>query len=696
MDVIDNLLLSKLSDRYLHFKKFSVLSSSLASSRGMMSFLKLLLFNLLLGGPIVLVFLMSENVLAQATGTSAGVSPTANSTANSTANPTVNVTPAPEIVPGEYLVKYRDNIRAGDVSRKLMMKAAVKGSFHTMGIYHLSMKMSANRARTYEEIKNDPDVEFIEPNYVIKKAVDDGSVNQAMGITAYSDMVSSASYGARSYGQSAAPVKVNESWNIMTPANISTGDKIIVAVVDTGLDSSHQVFKSVGQGGTGAIWTNPREIPANGIDDDYNGFVDDVNGWNFISNSGNFFDDDGHGTHVSGIILGVGTDILAQTLEESKIEIMPLKFLGADGSGSTANAVRAISYAINNGAKVINNSWGGGGYSRALHEALSYAYNHQVLIVNAAGNYSSDNDNSSMYPANLDVPSVISVAAVNNLDRLASFSNFGSSHVQVAAPGVSILSTVPGNYFAGMSGTSMAAPFVSGLAALVWREAPGLTGYQVKDILIKSSDSISGLQGKVAGGRRVDAYSAISSAKIMNNVAAFQPTYTPSYGADASRSTASESGDSQKGGCGMLRSGGGFGPTPGGGLGMLLLVVLFAPLVVWYVLRTKDLANPIEQRRHDRFRMNSEVRIRVGDREIVGSTKTISMGGLSFNVNEALDKGGIITLQIASPDGAEKVEVQGEIVWSESSQAYGVQFSKAKAGAFDAIHRWTFGLSKAN
>jgi subtilisin family serine protease len=432
-----------------------------------------------------------------------------------------------------------------------------------------------------------------------------------------------------------------------------------------------------------------------GYDDDGNGFVDDINGWNFVANSPNVNDDNNHGTHVSGIVVGAGLNIFQRPLPESKIVIMPVKSLAADGTGTTATAIKAIDYAVNNGAQVINNSWGGSNFSKALLDSLTAAYNNGILIVNAAGNYNSNNDSLPMYPANYDLPSVISVASVGSSDVRSSFSNYGKNTVHIASPGESILSTVPGGGYNYMSGTSMASPFVAGVAALALREEPQLTGYQIKQKLFANVDVIAGLANYVSTSGRIDSAKLITAVQASHGETASQPSYVYS----ASRYPASAS-DSAGGatGCGLvttaINSGpgaGGANPTAGVVFGLMMI-----PMAVWFVLRQRAMANdPRNKRRHDRFKMQSSIKVMVGDRELVGSMNSISQGGLSFNTDQALEKGGIITMRIQSPDGHEVIEVQGQVVWSEANQAYGVQFANAKQGTLAMIQQWTANLVKS-
>ncbi|MFN7730099.1 MAG: S8 family serine peptidase [Bdellovibrio sp.] len=603
---------------------------------------------------------------------------------------------AQDYVPGEVLVKMKGRAsgsKSAAFMGKVSSKLALKTTYGRLNIHHMSLKSGQDLQKVLAELRENPDVEFAEPNFVLRKVQEAPGPGNRVYSVEEAGQVAAQSAPGESYHQSYADTKVTETW-----AQLNAGsDDVIVAVIDTGVDYAHEVFTE-----TNSIWRNPGEIAGNGVDDDGNGFIDDIRGWNFQGRNNNPMDDDDHGTHVAGIVVGVGQDIILGPRENSKIKIMPLKFLGADGSGSTSDAISAIYYAANNQAQVINNSWGGGSYSQSLHDALAYAYSQGVVLVAAAGNSKSNNDSSPLYPANYPVPSQISVAATNDWDVLASFSNYGASTVHMAAPGVGIYSTVPGNYFRYMSGTSMAAPFVAGLAALAIREAPHLSGYQIRNLVINASSPIAALAPRTASGSRANSLSTVVSAKGQGAVSAEQPGYVASapagYRAPGSVEAA--------GGCGLVstavmrQSFGKGGGTKGGGssgspLGLIVALTLL-PVLAWQVIRMHALANPKNRRRFERFVMNSEVKVRVGDRELVGQMNTISMGGVSFKADALLEQGGVVTLQIASPDGQQQVQVEGRIVWSEQNQAYGVQFGENKASALDSIKDWTKGLAKAS
>jgi subtilisin family serine protease len=279
-------------------------------------------------------------------------------------------------------------------------------------------------------------------------------------------------------------VKADAAWDTQTGST-----DVVVAVSDTGLDLTHPDMQ-------GNIWNNADEIPGNGIDDDNNGYVDDVNGWNFIANTNNPTDDHGHGTHVSGTISATTNNGLGVAGICWNAKIMPVKFLDEGGYGSDADGASTIIYAADNGAKVINCSWGGNGSPQVLNDAIAYATGKGVTVVCAAGNL--DVDAGSFWPGGND--NVLTVGATDNNDEKALFSNFGNA-VEVSAPGVDILSLKAANTNLGdnnvgddylrLSGTSMAAPHVSGLAALLSSQHPSWTSNQIIAQIVGTTDSLS-------------------------------------------------------------------------------------------------------------------------------------------------------------------------------------------------------------
>ena len=291
-------------------------------------------------------------------------------------------------------------------------------------------------------------------------------------------------------------------------------DSLIVADIDTGLDYNHPDIAA-------NVWTNP---------------ADSSHGWNFVANNNDPMADDKpeyHGTHTAGIIGAIANNGVGVAGVSPHVKIMPLKFLGPDGSGDTSNAVKAIYWGIQHGAKVMNNSWGGAGFSQALSDAITSARSSGVLFIAAAGNgnpqgVGQNNDQTPTYPASYPVDNIIAVAATDNSDNPTSFSNYGPTTVQVAAPGLNILSLMNGNSYQLMSGTSMATPMVTGIAALILGLNPNLTYSQVKDIIMKSVDPIPSLQGKIVTGGRVNSFRAMQLAAGVSPQPSPSPTPDPS------------------------------------------------------------------------------------------------------------------------------------------------------------------------
>jgi hypothetical protein len=293
-----------------------------------------------------------------------------------------------------------------------------------------------------------------------------------------------------------------EAWQITTGSSST-----VVAVIDSGLDLTHPDL-------VGRVWVNPGEIPGNGIDDERNGFIDDIHGWNFLARDSDVSDGAGHGTHVSGIIAATGNGGGGAVGVNWQARIMPLKFIDAAGDGSISDAVRAIYYAAQNGARVINASWGGPTYSKSLADAVRFAGARGAVFVTAAGNESRNNDRHPSFPASLKAPHVLAVAAVDTEGRLAGFSNFGKQSIDIAAPGVNIRSTVPGGYGV-LSGTSMSAPFVSGVASLVTGMFPHLSAAQIARRVVTTARHLPGLANRTVAKGIVNALRALDPSAVV-------------------------------------------------------------------------------------------------------------------------------------------------------------------------------------
>jgi thermitase len=325
---------------------------------------------------------------------------------------------------------------------------------------------------------------------------------------------------------------------------LNQGKDIVVAVTDTGVDYNHEDLID-------NMWRNSGEIPGDGKDNDNNGYVDDVVGYDFAANDSLPYDlttdtitmmftggNPGHGTHVAGVVGAALNNGLGTAGVAPKSKIMALRFITERGQGETASAIKAIDYAVDNGAQIINASWGGEAGDEddtALIEAIERAMAKGVIFVAAAGNgrsnpdgshggYDNDNDAKPAVPASYDIDNIIAVAAIDSSENLASFSNWGAKSVKIGAPGVRILSTVPGDRYQetildgdpfgailGMlvgeitwDGTSMASPFVAGALAAVWSTDPAQSWEKVRDTLLDNTKAISALKGKVATNGRLE------------------------------------------------------------------------------------------------------------------------------------------------------------------------------------------------
>lgn len=282
---------------------------------------------------------------------------------------------------------------------------------------------------------------------------------------------------------------------------------VVVAVLDSGVDYKHTDLVA-------NMWTRPDNIPQ--YTDEDLGTFNDLQGFDADANAGDPMDDNGHGTHCAGIIGAEGDNNEGIAGINWNVRIMPLKFMGRGGFGTTANAIEAINYAIDRKQKgvnvrVISASWGSTSRSKALEDAIRAAGEQGILFVAAAGNASTNNDSRPHYPSNYNLPNVISVASTDRTDSLSSFSNFGIKTVHIAAPGRDIHSTWLGGDYRDASGTSMATPYVAGVAALILASEPDLTVEQLRARLLKSVDKIDSLAGKVESGGRLNAAKALGN-----------------------------------------------------------------------------------------------------------------------------------------------------------------------------------------
>jgi subtilisin family serine protease len=344
-----------------------------------------------------------------------------------------------------------------------------------------------------------PEVEFAEPNYEINLEANEGPLVPVLPHDPqFNDQWALANSGQRG-GKQGADISATLAW-----ATTTGTDKVVVAVLDTGVDYTHEDLVE-------NMWIRPATMAP--YHDDELGTIDDLNGFNAIDTAADPMDDNGHGTHCAGIIGAEGENNIGIAGVNWKVQIMPLKFLNAGGSGSTKDAIEAINYVINRkkagvNVRIISASWGSTMKSRALGDVIRKAYENDILFVAAAGNSSVDNDRTPHYPSSY--PNVVSVAALDRNDQLASFSNFGVKSVMIGAPGVDILSTWLDNEYEEKSGTSMATPVVSGVGALILSKHPETSAEDLSKRLMNSTDPIIALKGKTVTGGRINAAKAIA------------------------------------------------------------------------------------------------------------------------------------------------------------------------------------------
>jgi thermitase len=361
---------------------------------------------------------------------------------------------------------------------------------------------NADAATVVDEYSALPEVEYAEPNYDIEMdEVESPLVPVLPHDPQFSDQWALANSGQRG-GKQGADISATLAWSITTGS-----DKVVVAVLDSGVDYTHEDL-------AGNMWHRPASIPP--YHDDELGTMDDEFGFNATDFASDPMDENGHGTHCAGIVGAEGENDLGIAGVNWKVRIMPLKFMNAGGFGTTKDAIEAINYVIDRkkagvNVRVISASWGSTQYSRALEDVIRKAYENDIAFVAAAGNSSVNNDRTPHYPSSYNVPNVISVAALDRNDQLASFSNYGAKSVAIAAPGVDILSTWLGNAYEEKSGTSMATPVVAGVAALVLAEHPHMSVDELKKKLLASTDPIVALKGKTVTGGRINAAKAVQN-----------------------------------------------------------------------------------------------------------------------------------------------------------------------------------------
>jgi len=421
----------------------------------------------------------------------------------------------------ELLVKYKNANNSTKIKSKVKTKLKlgklnVKQQLNRSQIELLEIAENDNLDLVISELKKDPEVAYVQPNYVLNLATipEDARFEEQWGLSNKGQFVFQ-------NGTVGVDIGVAEAWD-----NTLGVPSTVVGVLDTGIDINHTDLQQ-------NIYINPNEIPDNGIDDDGNGFIDDVNGWDFTNSDKTIFDnisDDTHGTHVAGIIAASANKAGVRGVAPG-VRIIPLKvFVG--NTGYTSDVIEAIDYAKQLGVKIINCSFGGANENLALKEAMQES---GLLFIAAAGNSGQDLVKAPVYPASYNIPNVLSVAAVDNQGKRAAFSNYGTA-VDVAAPGVGILSTIPEDDYSYQSGTSTAAPFVTGIAALLQSQYPDMTTIQIAERIRLTSAPLEALSREVASKGIVNAWRSITNTRGGTDTSSPRPVEKPNQPANNSGS----------------------------------------------------------------------------------------------------------------------------------------------------------------
>jgi subtilisin family serine protease len=407
-------------------------------------------------------------------------------------------------VANEVLVKFRQGVRV-DAGSYVIRAHGLRQprELNDTGLVHFS-SCSETAAQLVRELSAEPDVEYAEPNYIVE--TQSTPVN-----TVPNDPMFSLLWGLKNTGQNGglpnADIEAEPAWSITTGTR-----SVVVGVVDTGIDYNHPDLKV-------NVWSAPAAFTVQFGPNDKITCAAGTHGYDAITNTCNPMDQNGHGTHVSGTIGAAGNNSAGVTGVNWTASMMGLRFMDATGKGTVANAIRAIQFAIlakaalpgSAGIRVLSNSWGGSGNSQALLDAINQASSAGMLFVAAAGNDGVNMDAAPSYPGAYRAANVISVAATDNTDSLASFSNYGSTTVDLGAPGVNIASTYPNSGYAYMSGTSMATPHVAGAAALVLAACDALDTPTLRATLVGNVDAAGPLAAKTVSGGRLNVYKAVAS-----------------------------------------------------------------------------------------------------------------------------------------------------------------------------------------
>ncbi len=411
----------------------------------------------------------------------------------------------PKFVPGELLVKFKDNVKA--VKTLSYSKEGILSLDHRINhinddiyVYHSDSKASI--FSIIKELKQNPNVEYAEPNYIYYPVEEEGEYGLIEHMVNYKEMNDPRLGDLWGMAGGDIPgVDAFRAWDITRGSR-----SVKIAVIDTGVDYNHPDLAE-------NIWINEAEFYGEeGVDDDGNGFVDDIHGYDFQNNDGDPMDDHNHGTHCSGTIGALHDNGVGVAGVMGEVQIVPVKFLSASG-GTTEDAIKSIDYATSLNVDIMSNSWGGGGFSQALKDAIARAAEKGIIFTAAAGNDAANNDANPHYPSSYELDNIVAVAAHNAQNSLASFSCYGRHSVDISAPGRNILSTVIGGKYASMSGTSMATPHVTGVLGLLVAQEGRMSFADLKERLFATSVPNHSFKRKMVSGGTINAYNLLTDTR---------------------------------------------------------------------------------------------------------------------------------------------------------------------------------------
>ena len=421
-----------------------------------------------------------------------------------------NMTPEAEFVPGELIVKLKSGESLSSLIQKrndIVLKQTINLSYGKLFLVE-SKNKSVSVQSVLRSLENSPEVEFAEPNYIYRAIGTQEALNFATpNDPRFEELwglnnTGGNEPGGTSRGVEGADVSAFRAWEVTKGSR-----NVKIAVIDTGIDYNHPDLAA-------NMWVNEAEANGEaGVDDDGNGFVDDVYGYDFANDDSDPIDGHSHGTHCAGTIGAVHDNEQGVAGVMADVQLVAIKFLTDRGSGTSANAVRAIDYATSLDVDLMSNSWGGGGASQAMKEAIERASEKGIIFTAAAGNSATDNDSRPHYPSNYDVANVVSVAAHTAQDTLANFSCYGANTVHIAAPGHRILSTTKNGGYDVYSGTSMATPHVSGALGLLLAHEGRLPHAEMRARLMATSEPIRSYRRKTISGGRLNAYNLVTDTR---------------------------------------------------------------------------------------------------------------------------------------------------------------------------------------